>query len=79
MRTNEKHEALGWGIEARSDRVQAMNNGGLEVDIEDTEHVNSVKNDTKNHKPCLSPLQPFASSCAGAGYSCSASLYVPVA
>ena len=61
-----------------------MDNGGLEVDIENAEHVNSVKNDTQNHKPCLSPLEPFSSGTsagagAGAGYSCFASFYISVA
>lgn len=38
-----------------------MNNGGLEVDVEDAEHVNSVKNDADYHQPSLFRLQPFSS------------------
>ncbi|KAM1064170.1 hypothetical protein COP1_028344 [Malus domestica] len=36
--------------------------GGLEVDVEDAEHVNGEENYTKHYQPFLLPLQPCSSS-----------------
>ena len=44
--TNEENQSLSRGMKARCDGIHAMNDWGFEVDIEDTEHVNGVKNNT---------------------------------
>ncbi|PON47462.1 hypothetical protein PanWU01x14_244210 [Parasponia andersonii] len=49
-------------MKARRDGIHAMNNGRLEVDIEDAEHVNGVKNHTQHNQPSLPRLQPFPST-----------------
>ena len=56
--TNEEYESFGGGIEARDNLVHAMDDWGLEVDVENAEHVNCVKYYSENHQPFLSPLQP---------------------
>lgn len=38
-----------------------MDNGSLEVDVENAQHVDGVKNDTQNDKPPFLALQPFSS------------------
>lgn len=40
--TNEEDEAFGRGGEARSDGIDAVDNGSLEIDVENAEHVNGV-------------------------------------
>lgn len=63
QRTNKEDQSLSRGRKTRCDGMHAMNNGGFEVDIEDAEHVNGVKNHTQDNQPSLSPLQPIPSTC----------------
>jgi len=59
--TNEEDEAFGRSSEARSDGIDAMDDGSLEIDIENAEHVNGVKNDAQRHQPSLPSPQPLSS------------------
>lgn len=45
--TNEENKAFGWGREARSDGMYAMNDGSFEINIEYAEHVDGMKNDSQ--------------------------------
>lgn len=49
IRTNEEDKAVGRGREARVNRVHAMDDRGLEVNVENAEHVNSVQYNPKCH------------------------------
>lgn len=46
IRTNEEDGAFGWGSKARSDGIDAVDNGSLEIDVENAEHVNGVEDDS---------------------------------
>jgi len=46
VRTNEEDETFGRGSEARSDGIDAVDNGSLEIDVENAEHVNGVEDDS---------------------------------
>ncbi|KAI7995837.1 hypothetical protein LOK49_LG11G01803 [Camellia lanceoleosa] len=43
-------------------KVHAMDDGGLEVNVENVEHVYNVQYNPKNNQPCLSSLQPLVAS-----------------
>lgn len=47
----------GRGGEARGDGIHAVDDGGLEVDVEDAEHVDGVEDDSKCNQPHLPPLR----------------------
>lgn len=51
------------------DGIHAMDNGGLEVDIENAEHVDGVQGDAERHQPRLPPpAPPPASGSAGCAH-----------
>jgi hypothetical protein len=55
-RTDEEDEALGGGRgEAGRHGVHAVHDGGLEVDVEDAQHVHGVERDAEDDQPPLAP------------------------
>ena len=53
--TYEENEAFSRCVCMRLNRIHAMDDGGLEVDIEDAEHVQSVEDETKANERSFCP------------------------
>jgi len=62
IRTNEEDGAFGWGSKARSDGIDAVDNGSLEIDVKIAEHVNGVEDDAQHHQPSLPSPHPVSSA-----------------
>jgi len=56
--TNEKHESFGGRVDARGNGIHSMDDGTLEVYVENAHHVNRVQHNTHHNKPFLLLLPP---------------------